>query len=194
VLFLPLNTCPVYCRFCTRSYAVGPDTEVEKLSLKVNVARWEQAFEYLRARSEVEDVVVSGGDSYTLKPEQLKLIGESLLAIDNIRRIRIATKGPAVMPQKLLSDDEWFSTLAALVEKGRKLHKQVVLHTHFNHPNEITEITRRAMNRVFEHGITTRNQSVLQCGVNDDIDTMTTLCVASATSMCSPITCISTIS
>jgi lysine 2,3-aminomutase len=175
VLFLPLNTCPVYCRFCTRSYAVGPDTEVEKLSLKVNVARWEQAFAYLRERTEVEDVVVSGGDSYTLKPEQLKLIGESLLAIPNIRRIRIATKGPAVMPQKLLSDDEWFGALVQTVEKGRKLHKQVVLHTHFNHPNEITEITQKAMNRVFENGIVTRNQSVLQCGVNDDIDTMTTL-------------------
>src|SRR5687768_13015557 len=175
VLFLPLNTCPVYCRFCTRSYAVGPDTEVEKLSLKVNVARWEQAFAYLRERTEVEDVVVSGGDSYTLKPEQLKLIGDSLLAIPNIRRIRIATKGPAVMPQKLLTDDEWFHALVQTVEKGRKLHKQVVLHTHFNHPNEITEITQRAMNRVFEHGVVVRNQSVLQCGVNDDIDTMTTL-------------------
>ena len=175
VLFLPLNTCPVYCRFCTRSYAVGPDTEVEKLSLKVSVARWEQAFAYLRERTEVEDVVVSGGDSYTLKPDQLRMIGDSLLAIDNIRRIRIATKGPAVMPQKLLSDHEWVAALVHLVEKGRKLHKQVVLHTHFNHPNEITEITQRAMNRLFEQGVTVRNQSVLQCGVNDSIETMTTL-------------------
>jgi lysine 2,3-aminomutase len=175
VLFLPLNTCPVYCRFCTRSYAVGPDTDVEKLSLKVSVARWEQAFAYLRERTEVEDVVVSGGDSYTLKPDQLRMIGDNLLAIDNIRRIRIATKGPAVMPQKLLSDHEWVAALVQLVEKGRKLHKQVVLHTHFNHPNEITEITQRAMNRLFEQGVTVRNQSVLQCGVNDSIETMTLL-------------------
>ncbi len=175
VLFLPLNTCPVYCRFCTRSYAVGPDTEVEKLSLKVNMQRWEHAFEYLKLRTEVEDVVVSGGDSYTLKPEQLRFIGDALLDIPNIRRIRIASKGPAVMPQKLLSDDAWFMALAGLVERGRKLHKQVVLHTHFNHPNEITRITERAMNRLFEHGITVRNQSVMQRGVNDSIDTMTLL-------------------
>jgi lysine 2,3-aminomutase len=172
VLFLPLNTCPVYCRFCTRSYAVGPDTDVEKLSLKVNMQRWEHAFEYLKLRTEVEDVVVSGGDSYTLKPEQLRFIGDALLDIPNIRRIRIASKGPAVMPQKLLSDDAWFAALVGLVERGRKLHKQVVLHTHFNHPNEITQITERAMNKLFERGITVRNQSVLQRGVNDDVATM----------------------
>ncbi|MFT3921975.1 MAG: KamA family radical SAM protein [Myxococcales bacterium] len=175
VLFLPLNTCPVYCRFCTRSYAVGPDTEVEKLSLKVNMQRWEHAFEYLKLRSEVEDVVVSGGDSYTLKPEQLRFIGDALLDIPNIRRIRIASKGPAVMPQKILSDDAWFGALVGLVERGRKLHKQVVLHTHFNHPNEITRITEQAMNRLFEHGVTVRNQSVMQARVNDSVETMITL-------------------
>lgn len=175
VLFLPLNTCPVYCRFCTRSYAVGPDTEVEKLSLKVNMARWEQALDYLKQHVEVEDVVVSGGDAYTLKPEQLRFIGDALLDIPHIRRIRVASKGPAVMPQKLLTDDDWFSALVGLVERGRKLHKQVVLHTHFNNPNEITEITQQAMGRLFEHGVTVRNQSVLQCGVNDSVETMTLL-------------------
>ena len=55
-----------------------------------------------------------------------------------------------------------------MVERGRKLHKEVVLHTHFNHPNEITGITEDAMNKLFERGITVRNQSVLQRGVNDD--------------------------
>jgi lysine 2,3-aminomutase len=175
VLFLPLNTCPVYCRFCTRSYAVGPDTEVEKLSLKANLPRWEQALRYIRSRPEVEDVVVSGGDAYTLKSEQLRFIGDALLDIEHVRRIRIASKGPAVMPQKLLSDHDWFKALVGLAERGRSLQKQVVLHTHFNHPNEITEITREALDRVFEYGMIVRNQSVLQCGVNDDADTMTVL-------------------
>jgi lysine 2,3-aminomutase len=175
VLFLPLNTCPVYCRFCTRSYAVGPDTEVEKLSLKANLPRWEQAIRYILSRPEVEDVVVSGGDAYTLKSEQLRFIGDALLDIEHIRRIRIASKGPAVMPQKLLTDHDWFEALVGLAERGRSLHKQVVLHTHFNHPNEITAITREAMNRLCEHGVTVRNQSVLQAGVNDDAETMTLL-------------------
>jgi lysine 2,3-aminomutase len=175
VLFLPLNTCPVYCRFCTRSYAVGPDTAVEKLSLKVDLHRWESAIAYIARRCEVEDVVLSGGDAYALKAEQLRFLGDALLDIPHVRRIRVASKGPAVMPQKLLTDDAWFSALVGLVVRGRGMHKQVVLHTHFNHPNEITEITQLAMNRLFEHGVTVRNQTVLQRGVNDDAPTMTLL-------------------
>ena len=67
-LFLALDTCPVYCRFCTRSYAVGIDTEeVSKFQLKVNVERWQQAFDYIRSRPELEDIVISGGDAYQLR-------------------------------------------------------------------------------------------------------------------------------
>ena len=172
-LFLVLDTCPVYCRFCTRSYAVGLDTdEVEKVSLKATEDRWEKAFRYIAERPELEDIVVSGGDSYQLKARQLTLIGERLLAMDNIRRIRFATKGPAVMPMKMLTDDEWLDALTAIVEKGRRLHKEVVIHTHFNHPNEITAISKRGLDRVFERGIIVRNQSVLIRGVNDTVAAM----------------------
>jgi lysine 2,3-aminomutase len=90
----------------------------------------------------------------------------------NIRRVRFATKGPAVMPMKLLTDDEWLDAFTRIVEEGRRRHKEVVLHTHFNHPNEITAITKRALDRVFERGIIVRNQSVLQRGVNDGVATM----------------------
>ena len=172
-LFLTLDTCPVYCRFCTRSYAVGVDTdEVEKVSLKATEDRWERAFTYIAERAELEDIVVSGGDSYQLKARQITLIGNRLLELPNIRRIRFATKGPAVMPMKLITDTEWVDALTAVVERGRKLHKEVVLHTHFNHPNEITAITKRALDGVFERGIITRNQSVLQRNVNDTVETM----------------------
>jgi lysine 2,3-aminomutase len=172
-LFLPLNTCPVYCRFCTRSYAVGVDTEeVEKVNLKVNEERWRQAFTYIASRPELEDIVVSGGDAYNLRASQLTEIGDALLAMPNIRRIRFATKGPAVMPQKVLSDVAWRDALCGVVERGRKLHKEVVLHTHFNHANEITGITEDAMNALFERGVTVRNQSVLQRGVNDSVEAM----------------------
>ena len=172
-LFLALDTCPVYCRFCTRSYAVGIDTDiVDKVSLKATEDRWERAFRYISERAELEDIVVSGGDSYQLKARQITLIGNRLLELPNIRRIRFATKGPAVMPMKLITDHEWLDALTAVVERGRKLHKEVVLHTHFNHPNEITAITKRALDGVFERGIITRNQSVLQRGVNDRVDTM----------------------
>jgi lysine 2,3-aminomutase len=175
-LFLALDTCPVYCRFCTRSYAVGVDTEeVEKVSLKVSSERWARAFEYIASRPELEDIVISGGDAYQLRATQVEEIGDALLAMPNVRRMRFATKGPAVMPQKILTDDAWTDALTRIVEKGRKLHKEVVLHTHFNHPKEITGITEDAMNKLMERGITVRNQTVLQRGVNDSPETMTLL-------------------
>jgi lysine 2,3-aminomutase len=175
-LFLPLNTCPVYCRFCTRSYAVGVDTEeVEKVELRVSQERWRRAFQYIASRPELEDIVISGGDAYNLRPSQITEIGEALLAMPNIRRMRFATKGPAVMPQKILTDLAWTDALSGVVDRGRKMHKEVALHTHFNHPEEITGITEDAMNLLFERGIIVRNQSVLQRGVNDTVDVMTLL-------------------
>src|SRR4029079_17051976 len=159
-LFLPLDTCPVYCRFCTRSYAVRVDTEeVEKTHFKVDEERWQRAFAYIASRAELEDIVVSGGDAYNRRAEQIEHIGTTLLQMDNIRRIRLATKGPAVMPQKILTDHEWIDAVTRVLDLGRKLHKEVVMHTHFGHANEITGITERAMNKLFERGITVRNQS-----------------------------------
>jgi lysine 2,3-aminomutase len=175
-LFLPLDMCPVYCRFCTRSYAVGIDTEeVTKFQLRVNQDRWQQAFAYIASRPELEDIVVSGGDAYQLRPEQITQIGETLLAMPNVLRIRFATKGPAVMPQKILTDDAWTDAVTRMVELGRKRHKEVVVHTHFNHPREITALTKAAMDRLFERGITVRNQSVLVRGVNDRPEVMALL-------------------
>jgi lysine 2,3-aminomutase len=172
-LFLPLNTCPVYCRFCTRSYAIGGDTDVvEKVSLARTPKQWQDAFAYIASRPELEDIVISGGDTYQLAPKNVTAIGEALLAIPHVRRMRFATKGPAVMPMKILTDHAWTEALVGVVDKGRKLGKEVVVHTHFNSPNEISWITERAMNLLFERGVTVRNQSVLIRGVNDDATTM----------------------
>ncbi|MCC7109714.1 MAG: KamA family radical SAM protein [Deltaproteobacteria bacterium] len=176
VLFLVLDTCPVYCRFCTRSYAVGLDTDVvDKVSLKATDERWERALQYISERPDVEDVVVSGGDCYRLKPEQIRFLGERLLAMPHIRRFRFATKGIAVQPMKILTDTAWTDAITEIVDKGRKLHKDVVIHTHFNHPNEITAITQRACDRLMERGVLVRNQSVFQRGVNDSAEVMTEL-------------------
>jgi lysine 2,3-aminomutase len=175
-LFLPLDTCPVYCRFCTRSYAIGLDTdEVEKVRMRPNEQRWRRAYEYIASRPELEDIVVSGGDAYQLRAQHVQEIGEALLAIPNVRRLRFATKGPAVMPMKILTDGAWVDALTRVVDKGRKCRKDVVLHTHFNSPNEITGITEAAMGLLFERGIVVRNQSVLIRGVNDTAETMTLL-------------------
>jgi lysine 2,3-aminomutase len=168
VLFLALDTCPVYCRFCTRSYAVGLDTDtVEKVQLKANQDRWAQALKYIEEREEVEDVVISGGDMYRLKASQVRELGNALLDIPHIRRFRFATKGLAIQPMKILTDTDWTDAVTEVVERGRKMHKEVVIHTHFNTPNEVTGISQDAMNLLFERGITVRNQTVLQAGVND---------------------------
>ena len=168
-LFLALDTCPVYCRFCTRSYAVGLDTEeVEKFHLRVNAERWQQTFAYIASRPELEDIVISGGDAYQLRAEQITQIGESLLAIPHVRRFRYATKGPAVMPQKLLTDHAWFDALTRIVEKGRTLHKEVVAAHPLQPPaTRSPRITKAALDRLCERGVTVRNQTVLQRGVND---------------------------
>lgn len=175
-LFLPLDTCPVYCRFCTRSYAIGLDTEqVEKVALRPSKDRWGTAMAYVASRPELEDIVVSGGDAYNLRPEWILEIGNTLLDMPNVRRMRFATKGPAVFPQRLITDHEWVDALTAVVDRGRKMGKEVVLHTHFNTAREITEHSKIAMDRMLERGITVRNQTVLQRGVNDTEEQMIAL-------------------
>lgn len=177
LVVLPLDVCPVYCRFCTRSYAIGGDTNAnaDKVDYKPLVKNWERAFAYLASRPDVEDVVVSGGDTFMLPAKRIEFIGTQLLEIPHIRRIRFASKGPAVMPMKVLSDTAWTDALVRISDRGRELHKEVALHTHFNTVNEITDISREAMNHLFERGVKVRNQSVLIRRVNDDADHMINL-------------------
>lgn len=176
VLLLALDVCPVYCRYCTRSYSIGCDSgDVEKLSFRPNAGRWDEAFAYLEQAESVEDVVVSGGDLYLLSPKHLRTIGDRLLQIPHVRRIRFATKGLAVMPQKVLSDHQWLDALTEIAERGRRRGVHVCVHTHFAHPGEITETSRQACDALFQRGVTVRNQAVLLRGVNDDVQTMVCL-------------------
>lgn len=176
VLFLPTTICPVYCSYCTRSRLIGGSTEtVEKETYGVNAARMEAAFDYIRKTPQVEDVVISGGDAFMLTAKQITLIGETLLDIPHIRRIRFATKGIAIFPQKITSDHEWFEALVKVHQKGKDMGKAVFVHTHFSSPKEITIYSKMAMDRLFSAGIIVRNQAVLQEGVNDNINDMVLL-------------------
>jgi lysine 2,3-aminomutase len=148
------------------------DSAPEKLKLHANPARWEQAFAYIQSQPDLEDIVVSGGDTFNLKGDQLQFIGERLLRMPNIRRLRFATKGLCVMPQKILTDERWLAALTRVVELSRELHKDVVVHTHFNHPHEITGMTQEAMDRLIERGVHVRCQTVLQRTVNDSAAVM----------------------
>jgi lysine 2,3-aminomutase len=176
VLFLALDVCPVYCRFCTRSYAVGNDTEaVEKAKLGPNRDRWAKAFDYLRAHPAIEDVVLSGGDAWMLRGAHLDHLLGTLLDIPHIRRIRIATKGLAVLPQKALTDKAWRKAVVKHARRAAMMGKHLCIHTHLNHPREITAVTRDAVHAFTSRGVVIRNQTVLQRGVNDDVDTMVRL-------------------
>lgn len=176
VLFLPLTICPVYCSYCTRSRIIGGSTEsIEKETYGANQRKWDDVFDYLTRSPLVEDVVVSGGDAFMLNAKQIRYIGENLLKIPHIRRIRFATKGIAIFPTKILTDDDWFNAMKDVHALGRAFGKQVVIHTHFSSPKEITKWSQMAMERLFQAGILVRNQAVLQEGVNNSVDTMVLL-------------------
>ena len=163
--------------FCTRSYAVGADTDsVTKASLKPTRKRWDEAFAYIESKKALQDIVVSGGDSYYLQPEHIMMIGDRLISMENIKRFRFASKGLAVSPNRILDkNDKWVDAMIAISDKAKKAGKAMALHTHFNHPNEISWITRKACQKLFEAGVMVRNQAVLLRGVNDDVDTMSRL-------------------
>lgn len=144
-----------------------------KNSLKPTKRRWDEVFNYIENTPQLNDIVISGGDSYYLSPEQLYDIGERLLAIPHIKRFRYATKGLAVCPSRILDpNDAWSSALIGISNMGKQMGKAVAVHTHFNHPNETSWVTRRAAQRLFENGVTMRNQTVLLRGVNDNISVM----------------------
>ncbi|KAF2800497.1 kama family protein [Melanomma pulvis-pyrius CBS 109.77] len=173
-LFLATSICPVYCRFCTRSYAVGGNTKlVTKTPQKPSRRRWQVVFEHIEKTPALSDIVVSGGDTFYLTPQNIMEIGNRLLSIDHIKRIRFASKGLAVAPGRILDpSDDWTKALVSLSNKARGMGKHVCLHTHFNHPSEISWITKKAARYLFENNIIVRNQSVLLKGVNDSVETM----------------------
>lgn len=175
VLLLATQACPVYCQFCTRSYAVGLDTPVVRKERPVRRSNHDQMMSYLRAHPEIEDVVVSGGDVARLTADHIRSLGIELLSIAHVRRIRLATKALAVLPMKFTSDDEWYGAIADMASFARRHFKEVFIHTHINHPREVTPHTREAMRRLHGDGIYVRNQTVLLRGVNDSSDVLTRL-------------------
>ncbi|CAD6451632.1 ef7ec3a8-a2c2-44b9-a2bd-49e0d49a3382 [Sclerotinia trifoliorum] len=176
-LFLATSQCPLYCRFCTRSWSIGPDMQnVKKTTFKPQRKRWEDIFTYIEENSQLQDIVVSGGDCYILTAENIRLIGERLISIPHIKRFRFATKGLAVSPARILDDsDGWAAEMIRLSALARKAGKSMAIHTHFNHPREMTWVSRMALQRLHENNVTVRNQTVLLKGVNDDVATMSDL-------------------
>lgn len=138
--------------------------------------KWAPRFDYIEKTTSLRDIVISGGDTYLLEPEQVQYIGDRLLDMPHIRRFRFASKGLGVSPSRLLDpNDGWVETVIGLDKRARQAGKHICIHTHINHPNEITWVTRRGAQRLYEAGVTVRNQSVLLNGVNNTLDTMSEL-------------------
>jgi len=151
VLFQLTHICSMYCRHCTRRRLVGfEDNHLDRKQVELGV-------EYIRRTPEVRDVLLSGGDPFVLSDGALEYVLKQLRAIDHVEIIRIGTRTPVVMPQRINAD---------LVRMLRKYHPLYV-NTHFNHPREITEEAKKACARLADAGIPLGNQTVLLRDVND---------------------------
>jgi lysine 2,3-aminomutase len=158
-LLFATDRCAVYCRFCTRSRLVGAGGGARSMS------RLEPAFNYLRAHPEITDVIISGGDPLVMTTDRLARLLGAVRAIPSVETIRLATRVPVVLPQRI--DDE---LLAAL-----RPHHPIWIMTHFNHPKELTPAAAEACNRLADAGFPVMNHTVLLRGVNDDADVLARL-------------------
>jgi lysine 2,3-aminomutase len=158
-LLLLSDFCSTYCRYCTRSRVVGHGTIYPSRS------RLERALEYLRTTPAIRDVLLSGGDPLVLSDDRLAWILSRLRRIPPIEIIRIGTKVPAVVPQRITSQ---------LVRMLRRYHP-LWMSLHFTHPDECTTESYKACSRLADAGIPLGSQTVLLKGINDDVGTMTRL-------------------
>ena len=151
VLLLVTDQCAVYCRYCTRRRLVGSHEK------PITQGNFEEALKYLRSHRKVRDVLVSGGDPLLLENERIEEILSRLRAIPHIELLRIGTRAPVTLPQRITP---------GLVRMLKKYHP-LMISIHFSHPKEITEAVKRACCDLADGGIPLGSQTVLLKGVND---------------------------
>lgn len=160
VLMLVTTQCASYCRYCTRSRIVGD------AHATFNRHHHDLQIEYLKRSPQVRDVLISGGDGLTLPPKVLENLLRRIREIPHIEIIRIGSRVPVFMPQRITDE---------FVEMLRQFHP-VWMNIHVNHPKEITPELTRACAKLADAGIPLGNQSVLLAGVNDHPETIKKLC------------------
>lgn len=153
VLMLLTTQCASYCRYCTRSRIVGDAAQTFSKS------EFEQQLDYLRGTPQVRDVLISGGDPLTIAPKTLEYILSQLRAIEHIEVIRIGSRVPVFLPQRITGE---------ICDMLRRYHP-LWMNVHVNHPKEITPELSRALAKLADAGIPLGNQSVLLAGVNDSV-------------------------
>ncbi len=159
VLMCISNSCATYCRFCTRKRRVGKPV----IDLSHNVLI--EQIRYIKKTPAIRDVLLSGGDPLMLDDERIEFLLKELRTIPHIEIIRIGTRVPCTLPQRITS------RLCNMLKKYHPLYANI----HFNHPREITGESQRACGLLADAGIPLGNQSVLLKGVNDDPATMKNL-------------------
>jgi len=156
VLMLSTGFCSVYCRYCTRSRMATKDQK--SYGLKV----WKKSIEYIRNNPNIRDIVISGGDPLTMPDKQIDYLLSELRSIPHLEIIRLGTKVPIVLPQRITNN---------LVNIIKKYHP-VFMSVHITHPDEFTQEVKEALNRIANAGIVMGSQTVLLKGINDDVLTM----------------------
>ena len=163
-LILATNRCASYCRFCFRKRLVGlPNEEI--------LRRFNDALPYIRSHKEINNVLISGGDPFTLPTEIIENFLKQLTAIKHLDFIRFGTRVPVTFPDRILDDKSLTATLKRYTAKDKRLY----IVTHFNHPNEITEKSIDAIDRLISANLIVNNQTVLMKGVNDNPDVLAKL-------------------
>jgi lysine 2,3-aminomutase len=151
VLLLVTDQCAVYCRYCTRRRLVGSNER------SITQGNFEEVLKYLKSHRKVRDVLLSGGDPLLLENERLEEMLSRLRAIPHIELLRIGTRVPVTLPQRITS---------GLVRMLKKYHP-LMISIHFTHPKEITDQVRRACSELADGGIPLGSQTVLLKGIND---------------------------
>ena len=157
VLFLTTDFCSSYCRYCTRSHMVSHT----KITRKI----WNKGIQYIKDHEEIRDVLLSGGDPLTLSDENLEYLLSSLKSIEHVEFLRIGTKVPVVLPQRITKN------LCDMLKKYHPLFMSI----HFSHPDELTPEVKVACEMLADSGIPIGSQTVLLKDVNDNVETMKTL-------------------
>ena len=160
VLLKPLHACPVYCRFCFRREKVGPGGDA------LSADEMSRAVAYIRARPEIWEVILTGGDPLMLAPRRLAGLLEAIDAIDHVGVVRLHSRVPIVDPGRVTD---------ALVEALAPRRAARWLAVHCNHPRELAPAARAALARLADAGLPLLGQTVLLAGVNDDADTLDAL-------------------
>lgn len=162
-LMLVSEKCAMYCRYCFRKRMVGKTNEEVGEDLK-------EGFNYVRNHKEIDNILFSGGDPLFQDAKHINTLLEEAFSIEHLHFVRFGSRIPVVMPMRIYEDQELQKVLKKHGASG-KLH----IVTQFNHPNELTEETKKCMTVLKECNITVRNQSVLLKGVNDDPEVLAEL-------------------